>query len=62
MSSATRPPLTSPNSSTTSPSPSTTNNFAQIQHHYQNLERQLHDESFSNEAQLELFEPPNWPF
>ena len=36
--------------------------FAQIQHHYQNLERQLHDESFSNEAQLELFEPPNWPF
>ena len=36
--------------------------LAQIQRHYQNLERQLHDESFSNEAQLELFEPPNWPF
>ena len=36
--------------------------FAQIQHHYQELERQLHDESQRNDAQLELFEPPNRPF
>ena len=40
--------------------------FAQIQRHYQRhyqqLERQLRDESQHNDAQLELFEPPNWPF
>ena len=36
--------------------------FAQIQRHYQNLERQLRDQSQRNDAQLELFEPPNWPF
>ena len=36
--------------------------LAQIQRHYQNLERHLRDESQRNEAQLELFEPPNWPF
>ena len=36
--------------------------FAQIQRHYQQLERQLRDESPRNDAQLELFEPTNWPF
>ena len=36
--------------------------FAQIQRHYQQLERQLRDQSPRNDAQLELFEPHNWPF
>ena len=36
--------------------------FAQIQRHYQELERQLRDQSPRNDAQLELFEPHNWPF
>ena len=36
--------------------------FAQIQRHYQQLERQLRDESQHNDAQLELFEPLDWPF
>ena len=31
--------------------------FAQIQRHYQELERQLRDQSPRNDAQLELFEP-----
>ena len=36
--------------------------FAQIRRHYQQLERHLRDESQRNDAQLELFEPPNCPF
>ena len=36
--------------------------LAQIQRHYQELERQLRDQSPRNDAQLELFEPHNWPF
>ena len=35
--------------------------FAQIRRHYQELEQQLRDQS-PNGAQLELFDPPDWPF